>query len=108
MEECAFITDYNFEYAHKLDPAMPNGEENGVQSQIGEAKKSGNQSGKVAWLNKVENEWEKLMYKSALDWKQRTYPEEVLKRLVVASDTCPEPKEKWVSFLGFEKDWNML
>jgi hypothetical protein len=54
MEECAFITDYNFEYAHKLDPAMPNGEENGVQSQIGEAKKSGNQSGKVTWLNKGE------------------------------------------------------
>ena len=104
MEECAFITDYNFEYAHKLDPAMSNGEENGVQSQIGEAEKSGNQSAKVAWLNKVENEWEKLMYKSALDRKQKTYPKEVQKTLVVASDTCLEPKGNWISFLGFEKE----
>ena len=86
---------------------MSNGEENGVQSQIGEAEKSGNQSAKVAWLNKVENEWEELMYKSALDWKQKTYPEEIQKRLVDASDTCLEPKGKWISFLGFEKEWNM-
>ena len=107
MEECAFNTYCNSEYAHKLDPAMSNGEENGVQSQIGEAEKIGSQSAKVACLNKVENEWEKLMYKSALDWKQKTYPKEVQKRLVVASDTCLEPKGKWISFLGFEKEWNM-
>ena len=96
MEECAFTTDCNSEYAHKLDPTMSNGEENGVQSQIGEAEKIGRQSAKVAWLNKVENdwlnkvenEWEKLMYKSALNWKQKTYPEEAQKRLVDASDTC--------------------
>ena len=51
MEECAFTTDCNSEYAHKLDPAMSNGEENGVQSQIGEAEKSGNQSAKgQGWL----------------------------------------------------------
>ena len=115
MEECAFTTDCNSEYAHKLDPTMSNGEENGVQSQIGEAEKIGRQSAKVAWLNKVENdwlnkvenEWEKLMYKSALDWKQKTYPKEVQKTLVVASDTCLEPKGKWISFLGFEKEYNM-
>ena len=107
MEECAFTTYCNSEYAHKLDPAMSNGQENGVQSQIGEAEKSGNQSAKVAWLNKVENEWEKLMYKSALDRKQKTYPKEVQKRLVVASDTCLEPKGKWISLLDFEKEWNM-
>jgi hypothetical protein len=55
----------------------------------------------------VENEWDKLMYKSALDWKQKTYPEEVQKRLIDASDPCLEPKGKWISFLGFEKEWNM-
>jgi hypothetical protein len=47
------------------------------------------------------------MYKSALDWKQKTYPEEVQKRLVDASDTCLEPKGKWTSCLDFEKERNM-
>jgi hypothetical protein len=56
MEECAFTTDVNSKYAHKLDRVVSNGEEIGVMSQIGEAEKSGNQSAKVAWLNKVENE----------------------------------------------------
>jgi hypothetical protein len=56
VEECAFTTDVNSEYAHKLDRVVSNGEEIGVLSQIREAEKSGNQSAKVAWLNKVENE----------------------------------------------------
>jgi hypothetical protein len=67
MEECAFTTDVSSEYAHKLDHVVSNGEETRVMSQIGEAEKSGNQPAKVAWLNKVENKWEELMYKLALD-----------------------------------------
>jgi hypothetical protein len=86
---------------------VSHGEENGVQSQTGEAEESGNQSANTAWLNKVENEWEKLMYELAFDWKLKSYPEEVQKRLVPASDPGMELKGKWISFLGFEKAWNM-
>jgi hypothetical protein len=107
LEERAFTTDFNTEYAYKLDHVVSDGEETGVLSQIGEVEKSGYQLAKAAQLIKVENEWDKLMYKSALDWKQKTYPEEVQKRLIDASDPCLEPKGKWISFLGFEKEWNM-
>jgi hypothetical protein len=55
----------------------------------------------------VENEWEKLMYELAFEWKLKSYPEEVQKRLVPASDPGMELKGKWISFLGFEKAWNM-
>ena len=55
----------------------------------------------------MENDWDKLMYKSALDWKQKKYPDEIQKLLVDASDHCLEIKGKWISFLDFEKEWNM-
>jgi len=77
LEKCAFSSGCNSEYANKLDTVVSHGEENGVQSQTGEAEESGNQSANAAWLNKVENEGEKLMYELAFDWKLKSYPEEV-------------------------------
>lgn len=46
-----------------------------------------------------------FMYKSALDWKRKKYPDEIQKLLVDASDHCLEPK--LISFLDFDKEWNM-
>ena len=48
MEERAFTTDFNTEYAYKLDHVVSDGEETGVLSQIGEVEKSGYQLAKAA------------------------------------------------------------
>jgi hypothetical protein len=62
----------------------------------------------AAWLNQMDNGLEKFMYNSALDWKRKTYPDEVANVLVDASDHSVDAAAgKWISFLYFEREWNM-
>ena len=65
---------------------MPDGEKTRTKFEAGKTQEAGFQLPKVDWLNQVKNDWDKLLYKSALDWKEKKFPEEVEKILVDASD----------------------
>jgi len=96
----------NFGHAHGLDLTLSNREEAGVQYKAGKAQKAGNQPPKVDWLNQVDDEWNRIMYKSTLDWKQKDYPDEIATLLVDASERLAA-KGKWLSLLKFGEEWNM-
>ena len=87
---------------------MPDGEKTRTKFEAGKTQEAGFQLPKVDWLNQVKNDWDKLLYKSALDWKEKKFPEEVEKILVDASDQSLDATAgNWISFLNFEKEWNM-
>jgi hypothetical protein len=65
---------------------MSDGEKTRTQFKAGETQEVGFQLRKVAWLSQVKNDWDKLLYKSALDWKEKKYLEEVAKAPVDALD----------------------
>jgi len=65
---------------------VPDGEKTRTKFEAGKTQEAGFQLPKVDWLNQVKNDWDKLLYKSALDWKEKKFPEEVEKILVDASD----------------------
>lgn len=44
-----------------------------------------NQPSKVAWLNQLEGDWNKMLYKTALDWSQKEVPADVAELLVDVS-----------------------
>jgi hypothetical protein len=44
-----------------------------------------NQPSEVAWLNQLEGDWNKMLYKTALDWSQKEVPADVAELLVDVS-----------------------
>ena len=82
----------NFGHAPRLELTLSNREKTGVQFQAG---KTGNHSSKVDWLNQVEGEWNRFMYKTALDWKE--FLVEVADLLVDVSAQGVADKGKWIS-----------
>ena len=96
----------NFGHAPRLELTLSNREKTGVQFQAGKTRNAGNHSSKVDWLNQVDDEWNRIMYKSTLDWKQKDYPDEIANLLVDASERLAA-KGKWLSLLKFGEEWNM-
>jgi hypothetical protein len=107
LEKCEFPTALNSGHAHELDFAVSNRKEARVYCEAGKAQTVGNQPPKIAWLNQFNDDWSRFMYKSALDWKQNDYPDEVTNLLVDASDQGSVANGKWLSFLQFGEAWNM-
>jgi hypothetical protein len=82
MEECAVPPDVNFGHASRLELTLSNREKTGIQLQARKAQNAGNQSSKIDLLNQVEGERNRILYKTALDWKQKKFPTKVADLLV--------------------------
>ena len=107
MEKCPVPPAFNHGHAPKLDPVVSSRKKDGVQYQAGETQAVGNQPSKVAWLNQVEGDWNRMLYKTALDWSQKEVPADVAELLVDVSAQAFADKGKWISFLEFGDEWMM-
>ena len=63
----------------------------------------------TAWLNQVNNKWERLLYQSGIDWRKSAgLPDEAKEMLVDVNDMEKVSLDgKWISFAGLADAWGM-
>lgn len=108
MERWKDIVTEGNSYASKLECSLSKGSCSGVPKRSGQADGYGHKTTQAAWVNQVNNTWERLLYQTGVDWKISLLPDEARALLVNAEDVGKKLLEgKWISFEGFAEDWKM-
>lgn len=77
---------------------LSNQEKTRVHFHVGNAQSAGHQASRIDCLSQVDGEWNKYLYKTALDWMKKELPAEISNLVVDYSPYGIVEKGKWRSF----------
>ena len=106
VERWACAATEGSQHAAELGCLVPKGLCPGVHEAPGEFETPGYKASQDAWVDQINNKWERLLYLSGGDWKSLTLPEEASALLVDDLEKAKLQK-KWISFAGMREAWGM-
>ena len=108
LEGCETAISARYQYASKLEAAMPQEKPFGVQSEVSEAEDHSHKTPPATWLSQVGKDWESFLYKHALEWRHQALPADVEEHLAGFEEMVGETEEnKWFSLAQFKSAWQM-